>query len=80
MQYTLRQVPASVDRRLRSRARETGESLNAVILEALARATDANDPSSAYDDLDALIGSWVEDADFDEAVKAFDRIDSELWP
>ena len=79
MQYTLRQVPQAVDRSLRQKARESGESLNSVILDALARATDANDPASGYEDLDPLIGTWEDDAGFDEALQAFDRIDSELW-
>lgn len=79
MQYTLRQVPQAVDRSLRHKARESGESLNRVILDVLTRATDANDPSSAYEDLDPLIGTWEEDAGFDEALQAFDRIDTELW-
>ena len=30
-------------------------------------------------ELDAFIGSWVEDPEFDSAMKAFDEIDQELW-
>ena len=30
-------------------------------------------------DLDALAGSWQEDAEFDRAVVDFERVDEDLW-
>ena len=32
-----------------------------------------------YHDLDALIGSWREDAAFDAAIRAFAQVDEPVW-
>ncbi len=32
-----------------------------------------------YHDLDSLAGSWVEDPEFEEAIRAQDQVDLELW-
>ena len=66
-QYTLRSVPADIDRALRRRAKADDKSLNTVAIEALSR------------DLDALIGSWQEDPGFDQAIADFERVDEEAW-
>jgi hypothetical protein len=78
-QYTLRAVPPAIDQALRRRARQEARSLNAVTLEALARGLDLEAEPTQYTDLDALIGSWQEDPEFDDAVATFERIDEEAW-
>jgi len=78
-QYTVRNIPPQVDRALRRKARESGKSLNAVILEELAKATDQLHAGTTYDDLDELVGSWQEDKDFDQAMGAFEAVDESLW-
>ena len=30
-------------------------------------------------ELDSFIGTWVEDSEFDDAIKAFETVDQELW-
>ena len=79
MQYTLRNVPAFLDRVLRRRAREKGASLNDVVLEALARGAGVTGEPVKYRDLRDLAGTWQEDPDFDEALRAQDTIDEALW-
>ena len=37
MQYTIRSVPEAIDRAVRHRARREAKSINAVVVEALAR-------------------------------------------
>ena len=32
-----------------------------------------------YHDLDSLAGSWVEDPEFEEAIRAQDQVDLALW-
>ena len=55
-------------------------SLNEVLRAALIREAEGPDvPERVYSDLDALAGSWVEDAAFDAALQAQDRIDEALW-
>ncbi|MBI4716538.1 MAG: Arc family DNA-binding protein [Planctomycetes bacterium] len=77
-QYTIRRVPEAVDRALRKRAREQGRSLNEVALAALAQAVAPGQPK-VYTDLDGLIGTWVEDPEFDRAVAEQDQIDEDAW-
>ena len=36
-------------------------------------------PAGEYHDLDALIGSWREDAAFDAAIRAFAQVDEAVW-
>lgn len=78
-QYTIRSVPERVDRELRKRAKAEGKSLNAVILEALEKAVAAEHGPVLHHDLDFLIGTWVEDPAFDEAMNDFERIDQDYW-
>ena len=40
MQYTVRSVPEEIDRAVRHRARREDKSINAVVVEALARGLD----------------------------------------
>ena len=35
--------------------------------------------AGTYHELDALIGTWREDAAFDAAVRAFEQVDAAVW-
>ncbi len=78
MQYTVRNVPQSLDAALRRSAREQGKSLNEVTIEALARGAGLTERWRRRD-LSDLAGTWQEDAAFESALKAQDMIDAELW-
>ncbi len=78
-QYTIRNVPEVLDRRLRERARRKGISLNDAAVEALARGLGVTESEITYDDLDDLIGSWKPDDEFDRAMVAQDTIDGDAW-
>ncbi len=78
-QYTIRMVPAAIDRALRRRAKEETKSLNTVAIEALARGLEIDGKPREHTDLDALIGSWQEDPAFQRAVADFERVDEEAW-
>jgi hypothetical protein len=55
-------------------------SLNEVLRAALIREAEGTDePERVYSDLDALVGSWVDDPCFDAAIEAQDRVDETLW-
>ncbi|MGI8965275.1 MAG: hypothetical protein ACR2H1_04205 [Limisphaerales bacterium] len=77
-QYTLRKVPARIDSCLRRRAREEGRSLNQIALDALRRGSGLKE-EIVHHDLDDLAGTWKNDAAFDAAIRAQDKIDSKLW-
>ncbi|AKJ65280.1 FitA-like ribbon-helix-helix domain-containing protein [Kiritimatiella glycovorans] len=79
IQYTIRDVPPEVDRRLRAQAVREGRSLNYVAVEALSASAGVGEEPIEHHDLDAVSGSWVEDPAFDEALKAFEQIDEDLW-
>lgn len=78
-QYTIRAVPARVDRALRKRAKEQGKSLNAVVVEALHQSITPPNDQVVHHDLDFLIGTWVDDPKFNEAMEECERIDEEDW-
>ncbi|MEX2154575.1 MAG: hypothetical protein WD825_14635 [Gemmatimonadaceae bacterium] len=80
MQYTIRNIPAFLDRVLRRRARERDASLNEIALEALARGMGLSDERVRHRNLSDLAGSWAEDPEFDDAIREQDTVDERLWP
>lgn len=79
MQYTIRNVPETLDEALRRAAREQGKSLNEVAIEALARGAGITGERSRQRDLNDISGTWRQDPAFDSALKAQDTIDEEMW-
>ena len=79
MQYTIRNVPRTLDEALRRAARERGKSLNEVMIEALARGAGIVEDRTPQRDLDDIAGTWRKDAAFDSALAAQDTIDEEMW-
>lgn len=79
MQYTIRNVPDSLDEALRRFARERGKSLNEVAIEALARGAGVTEERIQQRDLTGIAGTWREDPAFDRALAAQDTIDEEMW-
>lgn len=80
MQYTIRNVPKSLDAALRRRAQEQGKSLNEVAIEALARGAGFSKEREPQRDLGDIAGTWRSDPAFDRALAAQDAVDKELWP
>jgi len=80
IQYTLRQVPPDLDLALRETAQREHESINQTALSALARGLGLGERPSEYSDLDALVGTWEEDAAFDAAIAEQDQVDPVMWP
>jgi plasmid stability protein len=78
-QYTIRNVPDRVDRTLRRRAKETGQSFNQVVLDALAAG--AGEAPAPKRDLSGVIGSLSdkEAERMDDEVRRQRQIDPELW-
>lgn len=79
MQYTIRGIPPAVDEALRKRAKAAGKSLNEAALEALAEGTGVTGTPRKRRDLSDIVGTWVEDPEFDAAIADQDRIDDDLW-
>lgn len=79
MQYTLRNIPPALDKALRTRAREEGESLNEVAIETLLAGLGLTGTPIKRRDLGDIAGSWTRDPKIDEALQEQRRIDPELW-
>jgi len=79
MQYTVRNVPASIDALLRRRARAEGRSLNEVTLDALTRGLGLADAVVKQRDLSDIAGTWRADRATDEALLEQRRVDADLW-
>ena len=79
MQYTIRNIPKTLDAMLRDRAKKEGKSLNEMVIQALARAMGFSSEPVRHRDLSHLAGTWVEDPEFDRALEDQDRIDEDLW-
>lgn len=80
MQYTIRNVPVTLDDALRRDARERGKSLNEVAIEALARGAGITGDRNRQRDLGDIAGTWRNDAAFNGALAAQDAVDEEMWP
>lgn len=78
-QYTIRNIPARLDTKLRETAAQYGASLNSAAIAALSRGLDLEAESVEHHDLDDLSGTWVQDPEFDKAMSEMDRVDPELW-
>ena len=76
MQYTIRNVPKRLDAVVRKRAKAQRKSLNQVVIDALAVGAGVATPPMIQYDLDWAIGTWVEDAAFDQAIADQDQIES----
>lgn len=74
--YTVRGVPAEVDRLLRQRSAKLKRSLNQVILDELTRATTGRPQKSDFSD---LVGRWSRDPAFDKVVASQRQVDWAKW-
>jgi hypothetical protein len=79
MQYTIRKLPARLDKLIRKRAKAEGKSLNTVAVEALMEAFGLRGSVPSHRDLGSLAGTWVEDPAVDEALEEQRTIDDEMW-
>jgi hypothetical protein len=80
---TVRGVPAEVERVIRKKTSETGESVNRVVLRLLEQGAGVRKErkKSVHHDLDALFGAWnrEEARSFDRALREQREIDPDLW-
>ena len=77
-QYTVRNIPAGLDRALREWAKRRRVSLNQAIVDALRRGIGIEEEQE-HNDLDDLIGTWQKDQEFDRALAEQDTLEPDLW-
>lgn len=76
IQYTIRGVPPELDQKLRDESRRTGRSINAIVVETLARVKLPKGPP--YHDLDWFIGSSNFDDTEQDALEWLDSLPRDL--
>ncbi len=80
-QYTVRNVPARLDRALRKRSQISGKSLNRLIIEDLAAQAgvpvEGSEKKNLAEQLDWFIGSGIMDDGTLEALTEQDKLDKE---
>ena len=77
-QYTIRGIPLQVDRAIRTLAQKERKPLNQAVLDVLSHAMGVSS-EQIFSDLDFLVGSWIEDPEFEEAISEQSKIDQEIW-
>ncbi len=76
VQYTIRGIPADVDRALRRKASQKKLSLNRLIVDELATLATGGRKRADFSD---LLGTWTPDAEFDEIIASQRQIDHDKW-
>jgi len=80
-QLTLRQIPDTVEKKLRKRSRQSGQSMNRTAIALLEEALGIKASDGKQRDLSMLAGQWktTEYNEFKRHTAPFDKIDAELW-
>jgi hypothetical protein len=79
-QITLRGLEPKIEREIRRIAKNTGKSLNRVVLEMINKSAEPVKTTPA-DSLRNLAGGWTEKeaSEFNEAIKICEQIDEAMW-
>ena len=82
-QITIRGIDPAIERKIRKLAKQSGQSLNHVILDMVYECTGLRkrNKKPAANSLKKLAGGWSEkDAlEFEESIKSCEQIDEEMW-
>jgi len=79
IQYTVRGIPRELDEALRREAKQEGISLNKAVIQAIEEGLKRSGVEVLNHDFDDLIGTWVDDPEFDKIIEEMDVIDPEMW-
>lgn len=79
IQYTIRNVPAPLDRVIKKRAKQSNKSFNQTVVDILAMQTFGT--TDVYEDagFDWLYNKKTLDNTFDEAINDISQIDKKIW-
>lgn len=79
IQYTIRNIPPTVDKVIRKRAKSSGKSFNQTVVDLLSLQTFGTTSPPVNDGFDWLFGAMTLDNEFDEAIKDMRQVDKKLW-
>lgn len=82
-QITIRGIDPAIERKIRKLAKQSGKSLNHVILDMVYECTGLSkrNKKPAANSLGKLAGGWSENeaSQFLESIKSCEQIDQEMW-
>ncbi len=80
---TIRNIDEELNQVLRNKVKQTGFSLNTLVVNLLKQATGLSKQqfTKKYNDLDALAGTWdnKEYEEFNKNISSFNQIDEDMW-
>jgi hypothetical protein len=79
IQYTIRNIPPSVDKVIRKRSVQSGRSFNQTVVDLLTLQTFGTAEPPADSGFDWLYNQKSLDASFDAAIENLSRVDEKLW-
>ena len=79
IQYTIRNIPAPLDRVIKKQAIQSGKSFNQTVVDILAMQTFGSTDIHKVDGFDWLYNKNTLDDSFDEAIKELSKIDKKIW-
>lgn len=79
LQYTIRNIPPSVDMVIRKRAKQSGKSFNQTIVDLLTMQTFGTVAPPGDVGFDWLFGQNLLDESFDDAIHELSGTDENLW-
>jgi ribosome biogenesis protein Nip4 len=79
IQYTIRNIPVSVDRVIRKRSKQSGLSFNQTVVDLLSLQTFGTTEIANDDNFNWLYNKNTLDDSFDEAIKGISQVDKKIW-
>jgi len=79
IQYTIRNIPAPLDRVIKKRAKSSGKSFNQTVVDILSLQTFGSIDINEDAGFDWLYNKNTLDDSFDEAIKDISKIDKKIW-
>jgi hypothetical protein len=79
IQYTIRNIPPSVDKVIRKRSKQTGQSFNQTVVDLLSLQTFGTTDPKPDTSFSWLYGQNTLDESFDKAIKDLSQVDKSLW-
>jgi hypothetical protein len=80
---TIRNIDEELNQVLRDKVKQTGFSLNTLVVNLLKQATGLSKQqfTKKYSDLDSLAGTWdnEEYEEFNKNISSFNQIDEDMW-
>lgn len=79
IQYTIRNIPPSVDKVIRKRSKQSGTSFNQTVVDLLTLQTFGTTKVPSDSNFEWLFNKNTLDEAFDDAIESMSQVDEKLW-